>query len=287
MTGASAIVNALRAALGGDPTLVVLGADVGVGGGPFGMTAGLLADLGPDRIVELPAADRAVAGVALGMALAGRRVVVVLDGAGRLGAVVEVLRSAVAFSAASGIGYTVIAPYGTEAGALDAPVGLVTRIPGLTVNCAASAGQLGPLVRAAISANRPTVLLAPRSALIGQESAHTSHSASILQSGQHVTLAAWGGGVADAVAAATALGADGISAEVVDLVTLAPIDVDTLGESVRRTGRLVVVHPSDAALALDPAQIGLDQAFLYLESPIRFAVGAVAAEAAARQSVAW
>lgn len=289
MTGASSIRKVLADSLAKDGSVVVVGGDVGRGGGPFGMTQGLLGELGPERIFDLPAADRGAAGVALGMALAGKRVVLVLDGAGRLGAILDVLRSAAAFAATNPIGLVVVAPYGTEAGPLDAPAGFAARIPGVSVVAASSAGRLGAMLTSAIGANRPVVLLAPRSALIGRGDAQdaTLDRASVLQPGEHVTLAAWGGAVADAMAAAEALHADGISAEVLDLVSLAPIDEVTLGESVRRTGRLVVVHPSDEALALDPASVGLDAAFEHLESPIRFAATADAAATAARQSVAW
>ncbi len=289
MTGASSIRQILAHSLANDPNLLVVGGDVGKGGGPFGMTAGLLGELGPERIFDLPAADRGAAGIALGMALAGKRVVLVLDGAGRLGAILDVLRSAAAFAASNPIGLVVLAPYGTEAGPLDAPAGFAARIPGISVVAASSAGRLGSMLTAAIAANRPVVLLAPRAALVGRGDAEDAalDRASVLHAGDHVTLAAWGGSVADALAAASSLADEGISAEVLDLVTLAPIDAVTLGASVRRTGRLVVVHPSDDALALDPASVGLEAAFEFLESPIRFAATADAAATAARESVAW
>ena len=103
-----------------------------------------------------------------------------------------------------------------------------------------------------------------------------------------MTLAAWGTGVAAALEAATALAQDQIEAEVIDLVSLHPVDRATLGASVRKTGRLVVAHPNDPALADAVRATTLEDAFLYLESPLSTAADRPEALAqAARDAVLY
>jgi pyruvate dehydrogenase E1 component beta subunit len=110
-------------------------------------------------------------------------------------------------------------------------------------------------------------VLEPRSELARRaEEAPCDGSLRVLRDGAHATIATWGGGVRASLAAAEALAADGISARVVDLVSLAPLDA-VFGDHVRATGRLVAAHDSDSLLARRVLRTALDDAFLYLESP--------------------
>ncbi len=291
-TQAAAIRDVLHNAMSQDDDVVLLGETVGRAGGVAGTSAGLLEAFGDDRVRDLPVAERGTLGMALGMALAGKTVVVELAGTGRLAACFEVLTEAanIAQKSEFAVRLVVRVPCGTEAGAHDRPVGQhIAAIPGLTVLCPSDANQAAGLLRSALASRGPVVLLEPRKnysdrATIGTEKALLT--ARILREGTHVTLAAWGTAVDAAFTAAEALAADGISAEVVDLVAIRPLDVATLGASVRKTGRLVVVHPEDVALADVARSVGLNASFLYLESPLATAPDeATKVAAAARESV--
>lgn len=290
LTGAGAVRAALGDLMQRDERVVLLGDSVGRAGGVAGSTDGLLDRFGPDRVVDLPVADRAALGFAVGLALGGRVPVVELPSTGRLPAVVEVLAESarVAQGGEFRVPLVVRVAYGDEAKGLDRPVGDVLP-DGVRVLCASDPSQAAALLRAAIEQPGPTVLLEPRSVHLARGTLSPEPArlaARVVRTGDHVTLAAWGSGVQAACSAAEELGREGISAEVVDLVSLAPLDRETLGASVRKTGRLVVVHPGDAALAARVQQVGLDEGFVYLESPLAAALDTPAAIAGAARSSA-
>lgn len=290
-TLAQAVRATLHAAMSASDEVVLLGETVGRMGGIGGSTAGLLAAFGPERVRDLPIADRGTIGLALGLALGGKRPVVELSGSNRLFAVLDTLAEAAAIARRGEFAAPLVVrvPYGTEAGTLDRPLGHLA-IDGLTVVCAADGSATPGLLRAALAARGPVVLLEPRAAyedrVADPDGAATPFRARTVRSGSHVTLAAWGNGVRAALDAASALAAEGIDAEVIDLVALQPLDHEALAASVTRTGRLVVVHPGDPALADAARMVGLDGAFLHLESPLARASEAPEAVArAAREAV--
>lgn len=220
----------------------------------------------------LPVADRAMVGLAVGLAIGGRRPVVELSSTGRLPAVWEALLEAASVAAAGEfqVPLVVRVPYGGEAGArVDRPLGDLPE--GLRVLCASTTGMVDTLTEAA---DGPVLLLVPR-ALPRGEGAEAR--ARVVREGTDVTVLTWGAGVGVALEAAEQSGA---SVEVVDLVSLAPLD-RTVGERVRRTGRVVVVHPEDGGLAERLLRVALHEAFLYLESPPAAARQQVEAVAAA------
>lgn len=292
LTGAGAVRTTLGDLMERDERIVVLGDSVGRAGGIAGSTEGLLDRFGPDRVVDLPVADRATLGFAVGLALAGRIPVIELPSTGRLPAVAEVLAEAAQVAAGGEfrVPLVVRVAYGDEARGLDRPLG--DLLPeGVRVLCPSDPSQAAALLRASVEQPGPVVLLEPRSVHLarGTVSADPAQlGARVLRSGEHVTLAAWGSGVHAACAAADELSGEGLSAEVVDLVSLAPLDRETLGASLRKTGRLVVVHPGDPALAARIQRVGLDEGFLYLESPLAGASETPAAIAgAARSAVSY
>lgn len=270
-TTALALREVLEEALAtGDVALV--GESVGRGGGVAGTSRGLLDRFGSDVVIDVPVADRAALAFATGMAIGGRTVVVELSSTGRLPAVLEALAEAAAVASAGefAVPLVVRVPYGTEAGErIDRPIGDLLALPGLVVACGSDPDAVVGLLRAALASGRPTVLLEPRALYdeIATSVPTASFGARVVRTGDHVTLAAWGTGVRVAVEAADQLAVEGISAEVIDLMTLAPLDRDTLGASVRKTGRIVAVHPDDASLAERVLRVGLDEAFWFLESP--------------------
>ena len=272
----------------------LVGEMVGSHGGVAGTCAGLLEEFGADRVLELPVADRGTLALAVGMALGGRTIIVELSSTGRLPAVFEVLADAGAIARRGDfrLNLVVRVPYGQNAAGLDHPVGQnIHRIPGLDVLCPADAGQAAGLLRHALRSGRPTVFLEPRALYTSRgilPAEAVAPAPRTLRSGSHITLAAWGTGVGAALAAAEILLASGIDAEVIDLVALTGSADDPLTASVVRTGRLVVVHPEDAVLADAIRQIGLDGAFLHLESPLASARdNADTVVSAARSSVQY
>ena len=292
VTLASAIRAVQAEILTADTDARLVGEMVGQHGGVSGTSAGLLAEFGAERVLEVPVADRGTLALAVGMALGGKTVMVELSSTGRLPALFEVLANAAAIGPEFRLHLVVRVPYGHDAAGLDHPVGQsIHRIPGLDVLCPADASQAAGLLRYALRSGRPTVFLEPRSLYNSRAvlpAAAIEPNARVLRDGSHVTLAAWGTGVPAALEAADALLASGIDAEVIDLVSLSPANHSVLVASVQRTGRLVVVHPQDAVLADAIRQVGLDGAFLHLESPLASVVDtADKVVAAARESVQY
>ena len=273
---AEAIRSVLDDALASDPSVVVLGESVGRMGGVAGSTAGL-AKAHPDRVRDLPIADRGTVGLAVGMALGGQRPVVCLSGAARLPAVLAPLvdAGAMAHRGEFGVPLVVRVPFGEEAPGWDTPVAsTLVGATGIKMVCPADTAQASGLLRWALKQSTPVVILEPRTALMqrGRPSAQAiPPQARVLREGAHITLAAWGPGVRAALHAADRLASDGISAGVIDLVSLAPLDATTLGAAVRNSGRLVAIHPHATMPTVWTNQIqqaGLDEAFLYLEAPM-------------------
>lgn len=280
-TTATAIRDTLSTAMDADPAVMLLGDAVGRAGGIAGTSHGLLARFGAERVLDCPTADQGTLSLALGLALGGRKPVVELSDATGLAHGLQVLAEAGA--AARGefaCPLVVRVPVGGQAGRLDAPAAaLLAPLDGITVAMASDADQAASLLRAALASRAPTVLLEDR-ALYGERGAHGAASATarVVREGTTATVATWGAGVS------AALQVDGV--EVLDLVQLSPLDVDALGASVRRTGRLIAAgEPHLAALVL---QHGLSAAFEYLESPLATCQATPDAIAAAvQQALAW
>lgn len=273
-TMAQAIASTLAEALEHDASVIVLGEQVGRSGGIAGTCRGLLDRFGPERVLDLPVADHGNVGFAVGLALGGKRPVVELTGTGRLAAALEILAEAASVAEGEFAAPVVVrVPFGGEAGArIDRPVGeLLAAVPGLHVVCPANPGQAAGLLRAALHQRAPVVILEPRALYgarggVGEGRAPLGH-ARVLREGEHVTLAAYGAGVAAAIEAAEALVADGVTADVIDLVSLSPVDAATLGARARATGRLVVAHGGDEGLGARILRVALTEAFEYLEAP--------------------
>ena len=179
-------------------------------------------------------------------------------------------------------------PYGTEAGpVIDQPIGELLA-HGARVLCARSPQAAEALLQRALAEGGPTVLLEPRHLHANDLGAPAGLSGlDELHAGEHVTVVSWGAGVATAVDAAQQLASEGISSQVLDLVSLAPLDAQGLGEHLRRTGRLIVLHPEDPALADRIVRTVVEQAFLYLEAPPARATTRNQVIAAAQHAATW
>lgn len=281
-----AVGAALADALAADPSLVVLAE----GEHPSHAHLGALAS----RVEAVPVADRAVFGMAVGLAVGGRPVVVELAMASRLRALAEGLAEAAAWAASGLLARPIVVrvPWGREAGALDGPVlGLLAGIAGLRVVAASGAASAAGLLRAALAQAGPTVILEPRRVAGVRETVaaapralHACHADPA--SCAVVVLAALADGVGDARAAAASLAAEGVVAQVVDLVSAAPLDAAGLAEAVRAAGRVVIVAPADEGAWAGTVRAAVaDAAFLYLEAPPASAPPEAAAIAAAARRV--
>lgn len=267
-TGAHHIRETLSAWLDHSPDAVLIGEAVGRGGGFADTTRGLQA-LHPARVLDTPVGDRSVLGLGVGMALAGRPVCIELPSTRSLLAGAEALSDVAAFSStAFAPSLTVRVPFQQGLGAsLEPTLGaLLSALPGVGIHVA-RAETAEAILRATLGNGVHVVLedaagyerrVPSSEAPLGQ--------ARVLRSGDHATVITWGRGVEAALEATDALEREGISITVLDAVSLAPLDA-ALGEHVRRTGRVVTVHTTDASLADHVHAQTLKSAFLYLESP--------------------
>lgn len=280
-----AIRDTLDALLIDSPDVLLMGEAVGSQGGVAGTCDGLLAAHGPERVIETPLSESGLLGVAAGLAMGGKIPVLELPSAGRVQGALEQLLGEIS-TLARRTGGEFLAPLVLRlpcgpAGTLQEAgvAGLLTSAEGLAVASPSTAGDAAGLLRGAVAHRGPVVLLEPltlynhRGPVSGLPvplgTAHT------VRPGHHVTLLAWGAGVATALAAAEAAAADGFEAEVLDLRSLAPLDLGCIAESVRRTGRVLVVESGgpDRALADRLLRAATEAAFLYLESPPALVTG--------------
>jgi acetoin:2,6-dichlorophenolindophenol oxidoreductase subunit beta len=252
---AQAACSALHAAMKKDPQVVTLGEDVGRGG-VFGQYRGLQQAFGAERVIDTPISEATIMGAAVGMALAGLRPVVemrVVDFA--LCAIDEVVNQAAKarymFGGQARVPLVARMPIGLWQGSAaqhsQSLEAWFAHIPGLTVVAPATPQDNHGLLSAAIASGDPVVYMEHKE-LWGLEDevdsavAERLGEARIRRAGSDLTLVSWSRTLHDALAAAEAAQAEGLSIEVIDLRTLWPWDRETVFASARRTGRLLVVH---------------------------------------------
>jgi pyruvate dehydrogenase E1 component beta subunit len=255
---AQAINDALDIALATDPRVLVMGEDVGRTGGVFRVTNGLQATHGAERVVDMPVAESGIVGTAFGLAVAGMRPVVEIQFMGfsypaydqivsHVGRIRN--RSRHRFTAPM----VIRMPYGGGIGAAEhhseSTEALYAHTPGVKVVVPSTPHDAKGLLLAAIEDPDPVVFLEPiRLYRAVKEDVAGGHfvvpigRARLERTGDDVTLIAYGSMIRTARHAADALVNSGVSVEVVDLRSLVPLDVETLVESVRKTGRAVVIH---------------------------------------------
>ena len=274
-----AVRNAQHQALATDPDVILLGESVGRMGGLRGASEGLLAEFGADRVVDTPISDAATLGLASGLAMAGKKVIVELAGPDRLAACWEVLRLELANLQARSQGAfssTVVlrVPAGRGMGGgryLEAaPEGNLASIEGLRVLAPSSGEEASGMLLAALQAPGPSIIL-ESNALSSSRSTSTGEPSPISGAikrteGEDISILAYGSTVAIAQSLAKRGESEGFVAEVIDLRSLRPLDMDTLGESVRKTGRCLFLHESEP-LASRVLGAVTDTAFHYLEAP--------------------
>ncbi len=287
-TMAQAINAALRQAMEREPETILLGEDIGVSGGVFRITEGLHADFGDERVIDTPLNESGIVGTAVGMALAGGRPVAEIQFDGFVYPAFDQIVSHLGRFRYRTRGHSptpvvVRFPNGAGIGAhehhCDSPEAYFVHAPGLVVVCPSSPRDAKGLLAAALESDDPVIFLEPKVLYrSGREEVPTDHftlpigRARVRLSGTEATLVTYGGMVPVCLEAAAR---SGRSVEVIDLRTLFPWDRSTVLDSVRKTGRLLVVQEpqGSAGVASDVAAVVAEQAMFDLEAPIRRVTG--------------
>lgn len=258
MTLVEAINQALAHEMQKDPNVVVLGEDVGKDGGVFRATVGLLDKFGPERVLDTPLAESMIGGLAVGMAVRGLKPVAefqfmgfiypafdqIVNHASRLrNRTRGKLSCPVVFRTPFGAGIHAPEHHSESTEAYFA------HTPGLRVVIPSSPARAYGLLLASIRDPDPVIFLEPSRLyrFAKQEVKDDGKALPLdvcftLRVGDDVTLVTWGAMVKETLAAANALSEQGISAEVIDVATIKPLDMDTILQSVEKTGRCVVIH---------------------------------------------
>ncbi len=283
MTMAGAINSALRQALDSDPSVVVMGEDVGLAGGVFRITEGLQSQFGEDRVIDTPLNESGIVGTAVGMALAGARPVAEIQFDGFVYPAFDQIvshlgRMRFRTRGTSSVPVVVRFPSGAGIGAhehhCDSPEAYFVHAPGLVVICPSTAIDAKGLLTAALQGEDPVIFLEPKVLYrAGREDVPNEPytipigRARVRREGSDLTIVTYGAMVPVALAAAEA---SGVSAEVIDLRTLFPWDRTTVLESVAKTGRLLVVQEpqGSAGVGSDVAAVVASEALYDLQAPI-------------------
>ncbi len=271
-----------------DDSVFVLGTDLYDRGGHFAQVKGLGERFGPARIRDTPISEAAMVAAGVGAALAGTRPVVDLNFMDfAFGAMDELVNQAAKIRYMWGrpVPLVVRATTGVSQGGAqhnNSLQGAMMNTPGLTVVFPSRPWDVKGLLKSALRGEDPVVfmmhklLTGARGPVGGVDELVPIGSARITRPGRDVTLITYGYGVVLAEQAAAALSGEGIDVEIIDLRTLSPLDAATIVDSVRRTGRAVVVDESPplAGPAAEIATTISDQAFWYLDQPVLRITGA-------------
>lgn len=257
LTMTAALNTALREEMRRDETVIVMGEDIGVYGGVYGVTIGLQREFGPDRVRDTPISEMAIAGMALGAALGGLRPVAEIMYCDFLAHAADaIVNNAAKWRYMSGGQYAlplvVRSPAGggggTAAQHSQSLEAWFTHIPGLKVVMPSVPRDARGLLKAAIRDDNPVVFIEHKhhytykGEVPAEEEIIPLGVADVKRAGTDLTVVSWSRHLTLCLEAAEILAAEGISLEVVDPRTLQPLDLATICQSVAKTGRLAVVH---------------------------------------------
>jgi pyruvate dehydrogenase E1 component beta subunit len=279
-----ALNRALRDSLREDSRTLVLGEDVGRNGGVFRVTEGLQAEFGEGRVFDTPLAESAIAGVSVGLALAGWHPVAEMQFDGFSYPALDQVMSHVAKYRSRSRGrmpvpLVIRIPTGGGIGGpehhSESPDVLYAHTAGLKVVAPSGPLDAYNLLRRSIADPDPVIFLEPKGRYWSRESGELSAEgpplgrALIAREGEHCTLIAWGASVARCLNAAEAAAEDGVSLEVVDVRSLVPLDEQTIIASVKKTGRAVVVQeaPMTGGFGSEILARIMEHAFQDLKAP--------------------
>lgn len=291
LTYLEAVREALIQEMRQDPEVFVIGEDVGVYGGAFGVTKGMLEEFGPERIRDTPISEAAIAGAATGAALMGMRPVMEIMFMDFLTISMNQLVNQAAkirfmFGGKASIPMVVRAPAGSGTGAAaqhsQSLEAWFVHTPGIKVVAPSTATDVKGLLVSAIRDNNPVIFmehkLLYRTKGPVEEALYTIPlgQAEVKREGRDLTIVAYSIMVPRALEAAEELAKEGIEVEVVDPRTLKPLDTETIIRSVAKTGRVLIAHeaPRTGGFGAELAAIIADsEAFDYLDAPIRRLAG--------------
>jgi len=291
LTLVEAINDAHHVAMGADEQVMVYGEDVAESGGVFRATEGLLEAFGGERVLDMPLSEIAVVGTAIGLAIQGKRPVVEIQFSGFLPPAFNQLvqnagrvrwRNRGEHSAPM----VVRTPYGGGVRALEhhseSLEAAYAHVPGLKVVVPSTPADAKGMLLSAIRDPDPVLFMEPkriyrsfREAVPEGDHEVPLGEATVRREGADVTVIAWGSMLHYALEAAVNLADGGVEVEVVDLRSVSPLDRDTIVESVKKTGRAVVVHeaPRSGGFAGEVVASINEEALMYLEAPIERVTG--------------
>ncbi|GAB3549095.1 alpha-ketoacid dehydrogenase subunit beta [Arthrobacter tumbae] len=289
MTFGRAINAGLRRAMEDDPKVVLMGEDIGKLGGVFRITDGLQKDFGSHRVLDTPLAESGILGTAVGLAYRGYRPVVEIQFDGFIypafdQIVCQVAKLHYRTQGAVKVPLTIRVPFGGGIGSpehhSESPEAYFTHTSGLRVVSVSNPQDAFVMIQQAIASDDPVLYFEPkrRYHVKGEVdeavdlNATSMSDARVVTEGSDVTLVTYGPLVPTARDAAIAASDDGVSVEVIDLRSLAPIDFATVEKSVRKTGRLVITHEAaqSGGLGAEIAASITERCFYHLEhAPVR------------------
>ena len=287
-----AIILAMSEEMRRDPDVLLMGEDVGVFGGDFGTSVGMIEEFGPERVRDCPISEAAIAGAASGAAMTGLRpivdvtfmdfIVIAMDAIVNQAAKTRYMFGGkgsvpVTFRVAAGNGV------GSAAQHSQSLESWFTHIPGLKVVAPGTPGDMKGLLKASIRDNNPVIILEYKSEFnqkgpvpVDPEYVIPLGVGEIKKEGKDVTVVTYGKMLSRVMKAAEDLEKEGISVEVVDPRTLIPLDKDIIINSVKKTGKVVLVndaHKTSGFIGEISAIISESEAFDYLDAPIRRVAG--------------
>jgi pyruvate dehydrogenase E1 component beta subunit len=286
-----AINSTLRELMEKDDRIVVLGEDVGVDGGVFRATVGLLDKFGEMRVIDTPLAESCIVGAAIGMAVYGMRPVAEIQFEGFMFKAYDHVYSHASrlrkrSQGLYGVPLVIRAPYGAGVRALehhsDAPEALFAHLPGLKVVIPSTPSDAKGLLTSAIEDPDTVIYLEPKRLyrLFKEEVPDGEHrvpigKARVAREGKDISIVTYGGMVSVCEKAAQHVDKEGVDAEVIDLRTVWPFDIEAITKSVTKTGRLVICHeaPRSFGAGAEIAAQVAERCLLSLLAPIRRVTG--------------
>lgn len=285
LTLGKALNLGLRRAMEDDPKVLLMGEDIGKLGGVFRITDGLQKDFGEDRVIDTPLAESGIVGTAVGLALRGYRPVVEIQFDGFVYPAYDQIVCQVAkmhYRSKGKVKLPIVIriPFGGGIGAVEhhseSPEAYFAHTAGLKVVACSNPADAYWMIQQAIASDDPIVFFEPKRRYWEKGPVETDsapfdlHSSVVVRPGSDATVLAYGPMVRTALDAATAAEEDGRSLEVIDLRTLSPLDMAPVFESVRKTGRAVVVHeaPGNLGLGSEVAARITEECFYSLEAPV-------------------
>ncbi|MBO8162691.1 MAG: alpha-ketoacid dehydrogenase subunit beta [Brevibacillus sp.] len=287
ITYLEAVREAMSQVMRENEDVYLMGEDIGVYGGAFGVTRGMIEEFGPERIRNTPISEAAIAGAAVGSAMTGMRPIIELQFSDFITIAMDQLVNQAAknrymFGGKGKVPMVVRTPAGSGTGAAaqhsQSLEAWMVHVPGLKVVQPSTAYDAKGLLRAAIEDDNPVIFYEHK--LCYRTKGHVPEEpytiplgkADIKREGTDVTIVATAIMVHKALAAAVELEKEGISVEIVDPRTLVPLDEETIIQSVKKTGRLVVVHEAVKRGGIGgeiASLVAESEAFDYLDAPIK------------------